>query len=165
MSSDCRTPSRNTLPSLPSSYGQATMATNLQVYNLMDFADNSDYTSAEFGFILPSDYDGGTVTAKFYWTANSTSTNSVFWGCKAVCFGDDVSLDGTYGTAQTVTDANKSTAYKMNISGETPAITIAGTPAAGKWVQFRVYRYAGDASDTLAATARLFAVRIKYTRA
>lgn len=144
--------------------GEYETATNLNNYVVMDFPDGS-LSKAEFGFVLPSDYNGGTVTVKFIWTANSTSTNSVLWGIQGVCRADDDPQDVAYGTAQTVADANKSTAYDINITAATGALTLAGTPAAGEWAQFRVYRDPTHASDTLAATARLLGIIIEYTRA
>ena len=111
---------------------------------------------------MPANYAGGTVTARFVWTANSTSTNSVLWGCDARAFGNDVTIDQAFGTPQEITDANTATAYQVHISDPTPAITIAGTPAAGQMVQFRVYRNSASGSDTLAATANLLQVIISY---
>lgn len=133
-------------------------------YAAMGFADGAALKYASFGFVLPSDYDGGTMTAKFYWSANSTSTNSVVWGISGVAVDEDGTLDVASGTVQEVTDANKSTAYDLNISDATSAITIAGTPAAGKYVRFTVYRDPTDGSDTLAATALLLSVVLTYTR-
>jgi hypothetical protein len=150
----------------PAAPGEVEMTTNKNNLVLMDFpgADGS-LAEVDIAFPMPSDYGGGTVTAKFYWTANSTSTNAVVWQIRARCVADDESLDGAYGTTQTVTDANKSSAYDLNISDATPALTIAGTPAAGELVQWNIYRYADAAADTLAVTARLIAVAITYTRA
>lgn len=133
-------------------------------FSVMDFPDNGGYSAAEIVFPMPSDYAGGTITAKLYWTANSTSTNSVVWEIQAVAIADNEVLDVPVGTAQSVTDANKSTAYKLNVTDATSAITIAGTPAAGELVVLAVLRNAGNGSDTLAATARLIAVVITYTR-
>ena len=135
-----------------------------RTYTCMDFIDGS-VTYAVIYFILPSDYDGGTITAKFHWTANSTSTNSVVWGIGGVAIGDDETLDVAPGTSQTVADANKSTAYKLSISDATPAVTLAGTPAAEELVRFLVFRDPTNGSDTLAATARLLKVVLTYTRA
>lgn len=135
-----------------------------RTYTCMDFIDGS-ITIAVFSFVLPSDYDGGTMTAKFYWTANSTSTNSVVWTINGVAIGDGETLDVAPGTAQTVTDANKSTAYFLSVTDATPAITLAGTPAAGEWVRFSISRDPTNGSDTLAATARLLKVVLTYTRA
>jgi hypothetical protein len=113
---------------------------------------------------LPSDYDGGTITAVFYWAANTASTNSVVWGLAARAYADGDVLDQAFGTAQESTDANNGT-DDVNISAATPAITIGGSPAASLYVQFRAYRNPAAAGDTLAATAELLAIRITYTRA
>ena len=113
---------------------------------------------------MPSDYNGGTITAVFYWVAGDASTNSVEWGLAARAFADGDALDQAFGTPQEVTDANQAN-DDVNISAATPAITIGGTPAASNYVQFRAYRNPADANDTLAATAELLAIRITYTRA
>ena len=111
---------------------------------------------------MPPAYGGGTVTAKFIWTATGTSTNPVLWGCQAYAYGDLTTIEQTWGTAQTVQDAHSATASQVQITDATSAITIGGTPAANKWVQFRVYRDPTSGSDTLAATAQLLAVIITY---
>lgn len=143
--------------------GTVSTPTNGNVHNFIDFADGA-FGTAEVIFPLPADYNGGTITAQFYWTADSTSGNSVLWGLYGVCIADDEPLDVAFGTEQTVLDANKTTSYKLNISAATPALTIAGTPAAGELVNWRIVRSGTHASDTLAAIARLIAVAINYTR-
>lgn len=140
------------------------MSTNKNCYKMPAF-DASTEEYGDVSFPMPSDYDGGTVTAIFYWTANSTSTNNVIWGLKAVAMADDDTMDVAYGTAKEVTDANKSTAYDLNVTAATSALTIAGTPAAGKLVNWRIYRKAADGSDNLAVDALLKGVMITYTRA
>jgi hypothetical protein len=112
---------------------------------------------------MPSDYDGGTVTAVFYWLANSASGNSVVWGLQGTAFADSDPIDTAWGAAQTVTDANNAQ-NDVNISAATAAITLAGGPAASELVQFRAYRDADNGSDDLAADARLIAIRITFTR-
>lgn len=141
---------------------KAEMSTNKNYFNCMQFA-NSVKTYAEATLpALPDDYNGGTITAKFVWTANSASTNAVVWGLQGIAYADTDVLDAAFGTAMEVTDNNQA-AYKRQISGVTAAITLAGTPAAGKTVQFRVYRL-GSGADTLAVTALLIGVIINYTR-
>jgi len=139
----------------------AETSTNKIMVSGLDFADGAALSHAQFQVKMPKSWDAGTVTATFTWTANSTSTNSVVWGIKAVSIADDGALDSSFGTAVTVTDANKSTAYDTNISAETSAITIAG---AGKseYCVFDVYRDPTNGSDTLAATAILLGVSIFY---
>jgi hypothetical protein len=112
---------------------------------------------------MPSDYNGGTINATFYWAAGTASTNSVEWGLQARAYAESDVLDQAFGTAQEVTDANQAN-DDVNISAATAAITIGGTPAAGNFVQFRAYRNPPDAADTLAATAELLSIRITYTR-
>lgn len=142
---------------------QTEMATNDVNLKTLDF-DQTTQEHSEWTFAMPSDYGGGTITAVFHWMANSTSTNSVIWGLQARCFTDDDALDQAFGTAQEVTDANKATAYDLNITAATAAITIAGTPAAGKLVQWKAYRKAADGSDNLAVDAKLAGIQITYTR-
>ena len=138
-------------------------ATNKVNFYYIGFPDTIQ-TFANWSMPMPSDYNGGTITAVFYWVAGNASTNSVEWGLAARAFADGDALDQAFGTAQEVTDANQAN-DDVNISAATPAITIAGTPAGGNFVQFRAYRNPGDANDTLAATAELLSIRITYTRA
>jgi hypothetical protein len=147
-----------------SNSGAVEMTTNKNNHSFMDFSDSGGKLYAEIVFPMPADYNGGTITAVFHWTANSTSTNSVVWGIQGVSRADDDALDVAFGTAQEVSDANKATAYDLNVTSATPAITLSGTPVAGEVVNWRIYRDSANGSDTLAATARLIAVVINYTR-
>lgn len=129
----------------------------------MDFPDGSTtYAIAEIE--MPDGWDLGTLTARFVWTANSTSTNNVVWGIKLANMRDNDALTTAYGTEQTVTDANGSSAYTKRTSAATSAITPGGTAGADTSVRILVYRKGGDGSDTLAATARLMRVKLEYTR-
>lgn len=138
-------------------------ATNLQNVYLIDFADGSTLY-AEATVAMPSDWNGGTITAAFYWLANSTSTNTVRWQIEGRSYGDAETLDQAFGTPQAVDDANGATANQVRISSATAACTLSGTPAASELVQFRAARLGGHANDNLAATARLLGVMINYTR-
>jgi len=137
-------------------------STNKQVITTLDFdPDSIEY--AQWALALPDDYNGGTMTAKFYWCANSTSSNAVVWGIQGVSYTDGSALDASWGTAVEVTDANNGTAYQVRVSSETSAMTIAGSPSGGYLAQFRVYRKATDSGDTLTTDAKLLAVKLKYT--
>jgi hypothetical protein len=127
-----------------------------------DFDPSSD-EYMQWTLVMPSDYDAGTITAVFYWMANSASTNSVVWGLQGRSYADSDAIDQAWGTAQTVTDANNAQ-NDVNISSATAAITIGGGPAASELVQIRAYRDADNVSDNLATDARLVAVRITFTR-
>ena len=142
---------------------QAQTTTNLVNFQFLGFPDTVQ-TYANWAMAMPSDYNGGTITAVFYWLAGSASTNSVVWGLAGRAFADGDAMDQSFGTAQETTDANQAL-DDVNISPATSAITLGGTPAASQFVQFRAYRNPANGSDTLAATAKLLAIRITYTRA
>lgn len=129
----------------------------------LDF-DPASVEYAEFTVAMPSDWNGGTVTATFYWKANDATTNAVVWCLQGRSFADGSAIDQAFGTVQCATDANASTAYQLRISAATSAITLAGSPAANQLVQFRVYRNATDGSDTLTVDAQLMGIMVSFTR-
>jgi hypothetical protein len=116
---------------------------------------------AQAMIVMPSNWNAGTVTAKFHWTA-STSSGDVVWGLQGRAYANDDALDQAMGTAQTATDTLTAT-NDVDISPATSAITLAGTAAAGNPVIFQVYRDADAGGDTLGADARLLGVEISYT--
>ena len=67
------------------------------------------------------------------------------------------------GTGVAVTKAHSGTANDLDVSGESSAVTIAGSPAAGDEVFFQIFRDANDASDDLSADARLLGVKLFFT--
>lgn len=112
---------------------------------------------------MPDDYNGGTVTARFYWVSESALTSGVVWGLSGRSFGDSEVLNAGLGTVRTVFDANNA-ANRVNISSGTAPITLAGTPARNEYVHFRAERQAGAANDGLTSNARLLAVVVNYAR-
>lgn len=153
------TPSGTTGASVPV---QNETATNKINYFTASFV-NGSLTYMEFGIPMPSDYNGGTVTCSFYWTTTSATANNVEWGIEGLSYADNTLLDTAYGTRVTVVDTNNG-ANRVNISAATGAVTLAGTPAASNFAQFRISRSSGG-NDNLAAVALLMGVRITYTRA
>lgn len=122
-----------------------------------------DQTTKEYAFwdiVLPGNWDGGTIEAQFYWTA-AAGSGGVRWGLQGRSFGDDDAIDQAWGTAQEVTDTLLATG-DVHVSAFTAAITLAGTPAGGEYITLRAYRDPANAGDTLAADARLLAVRLRY---
>lgn len=138
------------------------LATNRQNFDELLF----DAASNEFAqalTILPNNYNNGTITSRFYWTA-STGSGDVVWGVQGRAFANDDALDSAFGTAQTVTDSLL-TIDDMHISNATAAVTLAGTPAANTPIQLQIYRDAAAGGDTMANDARLLGVEIIYTTA
>lgn len=134
--------------------------TNDQNFDQLLFDAGSD-EFADALVILPSNYNNSTITARFYWTASSSS-GDVVWGIQGRAFANDDALDTAAGTAQTVTDTLTAT-NDMCITSATSAVTLGGTPAANTPIQFTIYRDANAGGDTLAADARLLGVEILYT--
>lgn len=126
---------------------------------VMDF-DPATEEYAQWSVLMPSTWDAGTITFEAVWTAAS-GTGDVIWGLQGRAYADDDPADAAWGTAQEVTDTLLA-ADDFHFSPESSAITLAGTPAAGQWVQFRAYRKAADAGDTLGADARLLGLRVTY---
>jgi hypothetical protein len=94
-------------------------------------------------------------------TADTNSAHTVRWGCAGRSYGDAETLDQALGTAVTVDDSATTTANQVLISAATSAITLGGTPAAGEWVRFRIYR--DPANDDINVDCRLLELRITYT--
>jgi hypothetical protein len=133
--------------------------TNDQNFDELLFDTGSD-EFADALVVMPSNYNNGTVTARFYWTAASGS-GGVAWGIQGRAFANDDALDTAAGTAQLVTDTLIA-ANDMHITSATSAVTIGGTPAANTPIQFTIYRDVSDAADTLAFDARLLGVEIIF---
>lgn len=124
-------------------------------------ADGSQL-SYVFQKAMPKRWNGGTITYEVVWTTLDASANSVTFGLQAVSVGDN-EPPGAYGTAVKVTDANNGV-LDFNVTAESAAVTIAGTPSGNREVVlFRLSRYGADGTDTLAATAGIVGIKIFYT--
>jgi hypothetical protein len=133
--------------------------TNDQNFDELLFDTGSD-EFADALVVMPSNYNNGTIAARFYWTAASGS-GGVAWGIQGRAFANDDALDTAAGTAQLVTDTLIA-ANDMHITSATSAVTIGGTPAANTPIQFTIYRDVSDAGDDLAVEARLLGVEIIF---
>lgn len=124
--------------------------------------DSTTAEYAQFQIRMPKSWNEGTVTFNPVWTANSTSTNGVTWALQAKALSNGETIDASWGTAVSVSDANTSTAYQLHIGTTSSAVTIAG---AGEldWVVYEVYRNVTDGNDTLTSDAILIGVTLNYT--
>lgn len=143
----------------PSS-GQTETSSNKVNFATKDF-DTSTQEFCAFAIPMPKNYNNGTVTFEALWTAASGS-GGVAWALQGVALSDDDATDTAYGTEQVVTDT-LITAGDVHRTSESSAITIAGSPAAGDVVFFRVKRVPSNGSDTLGVDAKLIGIRIFYT--
>lgn len=149
---------RPTATSGCSAYSANVAAANFVEYGSLDFGAGAD-SYAQWQLVMPDNYDGGTIYAKFYWTAVSgTATQTVWWFVQGRAYGDNEAISGAFGTAVSGVDAYQ-TSGAVHISAETAAMTLEGTPLGGEYAILRVYR---DVDDTLAANAKLLAVKLRY---
>lgn len=126
---------------------------------------------AQFDMVLPDTWDTtSTIKAKFYWkpATGASAGDTVIWALQAAAFADDDDLDGLdFGTAQTVTDTVLAGAETDEHQSDAlgTGITIAGSPAAGERVVFRVYRNGSAGGDTMTENAYLIGIvlELKHT--
>jgi len=124
----------------------------------LDF-DTATDEYAQWTLAMPSDWDAGTITAVFYWTAASGSGTVKFY-MQGRSYADSDAIDQAFGTAVGIEDT-LITAADVHISSATAAITITGATAS-ELVQIRVYRDVSE--DTLGVDANLFGAMVTFTR-
>jgi hypothetical protein len=137
-------------------------STNHVTYYVDEFVSGSQ-SNAWAKIAMPNNYNGGTITAVFFWDSTSGGAGSVVWGLAGTCYADGGTIDVAAGTAVEVTDVYQGTGL-LHASPVTAAITLGGTPAAKALTLFQIHRL-GTGADTLASTVRLIAVQVYYTAA
>ena len=133
---------------------------NAVMYDHLNY-DASTIESAWANFVLPDEWNYGTVKAKVYWDCLATGANDVVWSVGLEAVGNHDVIDHTISTAQTVTDTVLSVG-DVHISDATPAITVDGSPAIGDLIFIQLKRVANDAGDTLAVDAKFLGVMLQY---
>lgn len=129
---------------------------NIKVLDFDGAGTSKEY--AEFGIQSPSYWDASTITYQIVWYATAGS-GTVNWEVQGLALSNDDALDTAYGTAIEVTDTLIATG-DVHIADESAALTIAGTPVAGDWLQFKIAR--DPANDTNTSDARLMGIRIRF---
>jgi hypothetical protein len=148
-------------------WGLNEMTTNKNLLASWDF-DDTGQQFAQFDWAMPTWWDRGTLSYKYYWshatdTGAAAGASGVAFRLQAVAVQNDGTADVAFGTAITVTDAG-GTANDIYESAESNAMTVAGTLTGGPYTMFRVSRDATNASDTMTANARLHGVKVFATR-
>jgi len=130
--------------------------------NVFDFdASTKQYTQFSIG--MPKSWNEGTVTYQVYWSPSTTNTGDCIFGLQGVACADGDTIDVAYGTAVNVTDAGIGTVEDQQISSESGAVTIAGSPAAGEQTYFQFFRDAADGSDTFTGESRVLGIKLFFT--
>ncbi len=129
---------------------------------VFDFdASTKQYT--QFTVAMPKSWNLGTVTYQVFWAPSTTNTGNCIFGLQGVACGDSDTIDVAFGTAIEVTDAGIGTVEDQQVTSESSAMTIAGSPADDQQTYFQLYRDAADGSDTFTGEARVLGVKIFYT--
>ena len=129
---------------------------------VLDFdAGTAEY--AQFSVAMPKSWNEGTLTYQVYWSPSTTNTGNCIFGLQGVACADSDTIDVAYGTAIEVTDAGIGTVEDQQITSESSAMTVAGSPAAGEQSYFQLYRDAADGSDTFTGESRVLGVKLFYT--
>jgi len=129
---------------------------------VFDFAAAAD-DHVQFSVAFPKSWNEGTITYQTFWTPSTTNTGDCIWGLQGVSVGDGDTIDIAFGTAVNITDAGIGTVEDQQVTAESSAVTIAGSPAVDQQTYFQLFRDANVGGDTFTGVARLLGIKIFFT--
>jgi len=145
------------------SLGFLETANNFVQAATIDF-DPTTTEYAQFSWIMPDNWNEGTLTAKFGWSHGNTATNfGVSWGIRAVALADGDDLDSAFGANAVVSDLGSASYDKYLLTAESPSFTVAGSPTAGELVTFEIFRQTANTNDNMTVNARLHGIKLYMT--
>jgi hypothetical protein len=128
---------------------------------VLDFDKSSD-EFAQFAVAFPKSWNEGTVTFQAFFTATSTDTGTTSWALQGVALADSGDLNTAFGTAVAPTaKAHSGTSNDLDVTAESGAVTIAGSPSTDEYVFFQISR--DVSADDLDADARLLGIKLFFT--
>ena len=140
--------------------GQVELSNGPEIKTL-DFDKDSD-ENAQFAVAFPKSWNEGTVTFQAFFTADSTNTGTVSWDLAGVAIADNDSCNTAFGTAVAPTaKAHSGTANDLDVTAESGAVTIAGSPSTDEEVFFQITRDVSE--DSLTADAKLLGIKLFFT--
>ncbi len=140
--------------------GQVELSNGPEIKTL-DYDKDSD-ENAQFAIAFPKSWNEGTITFQAFFTADSTNTGTVSWALSGVAIADNDSCNTAFGTAVAPTaKAHSGTANDLDVTAESGAVTIAGSPSTDEQVFFQIARDVSE--DSLTADAKLLGVKIFFT--
>jgi hypothetical protein len=124
--------------------------------------DKTSDEFAQFAIAFPKSWNEGTVTFQAFFTADSTDTGTAKFTLAGVALADNDSLNTAFGTAVGPTaKAHSGTANDLDVTAESGAVTIAGSPSTDEYVFFEVSRDVSE--DDLDADAKLVGIKLFFT--
>jgi hypothetical protein len=141
-------------------------ATNKNAADYFAFDSGATEESVQFNWKMPFDWNGGAV--KFLFDASSdtgsTAGDTFEIGVSGVAINNSDALDVAQGVPQVISDTLLADNGADNqVTDATPAITIAGSPIPGSWVNFRIYRNT-DGTDDMAEDLWLLNAVMQYQK-
>ena len=128
---------------------------------VLDFDKDSD-ENAQFAVAFPKSWNAGTVTFQAFFTATSTNTGTAKFVLAGVALADNGDLNTVFGTAVgPAAKAHSGTSNDLDVTAESGAVTIAGSPGDDEYVFFQITRDVSE--DNLTADARLLGVKLFFT--
>jgi len=163
-------PASSMTPSVTNGADSETMeyGTNDLTNYVLLFDGSVQDESAEFNVAMPESWDRGTVKGKVFWAPGHSDANAseyVRFMLGGVAISNDDPLDVILGT-QANMDDQAIADDDLHVTPASSAITVAGTPALGDLVHFKLtrdYDYAG-AGAAMDVDARVFGVLIQYAK-
>ena len=129
---------------------------------VIDF-DASTEEHAQFSVAFPKSWNEGTVTFQVYWAPSNTNTGVCIFKLAGVACGDSDTIDVAYGTEVELNDAGIGTVEDQQVSAESGAVTIAGSPAVNQLTYFEFSRHADGDDDTFTGDARVLGIKIFFS--
>ena len=127
----------------------------------LDFDKDSD-EFAQFAVAFPKSWNESTITFQAFFTADSTNTGTVSWGLSGVAIADNDSVNTAFGTQVAPTaKAHSGTANDLDVTAESGAVTIAGSPSTDEQVFFQISRDVSE--DSLTDDAKLLGIKLFFT--
>mgnify|MGYP003126582650 CR=1 FL=1 len=128
---------------------------------VLDFDKDSD-EFAQFAVAFPKSWNEGTITFQAFFTATSTDTGTTSWALQGVALADSGDLNTAFGTAVAPTaKAHSGTSNDLDVTAESGAVTIAGSPSTDEYVFFQISR--DVSADDLDADAKLLGIKLFFT--
>ena len=128
---------------------------------VLDFAADAD-DFAQFSIAFPKSWNEGTITFQVFWTPSTTDTGDCMWGLQGVSVADGATIDVSFGTAVTVTDAGIGTVKNQQVSSVSGAVTITNA-AVDTQTYFQIFRDADAVGDTFTGVSRLLGIKLFFT--
>ena len=129
---------------------------------VLDF-DPSTNEYAQFSIAMPKSWNLGTVTYQVFWSPSTTNTDTCIFALQGLSTTEGDTADAVFGTAVEVEDDGIGTVEDVQMTAESGAVTIAGTPADNDYTFFQLFRNAADGDDDFTGDARVMGIKLFYT--